>query len=591
MKSFWKYTLASVLGGLILFFIVFGITMGIFSSMLSGLNQAEPVIIGNSILKISLLDNIPDKSSDSPIEQIDFMTLETKKTVGLNEILKSIEKAKADDRIKGIFLSLEYVDAGFASLEEIREKLIEFKESGKFIISYSSNYSQKGYYLASVSDNIYMNPEGGITWKGMASQVMFYTGLLKKLGIEAQIFRYGQFKSAVEPFMNTEMSEASKLQSLTLISSIWDDLCQKISESRGISVEKLNETANNLSVYDAETSLENRFIDGIKYYDEVLAELKNKAENQNKDEDDLFVDLAKYSKVKSHNISKNISSNKIAVIFAEGDIVDGDRVYGSIGGDWMAEIIRNAREDEKVKAVVLRINSPGGSALASEIMWREIKLTNEVKPVVVSMGNYAASGGYYIASPARYIFAQPNTITGSIGVFGMFPNVKELMNDKLGITVDGVKTNENADFGSILRPVTQAERNFLQKNVEDFYKTFISRVSDGRNMTFEEVDNIGQGRVWSGVNAVEIGLVDELGGLNDAVNKAVELAGIEDHIIREYPEKEDFMNIFMRELTSASVDKGIKNELGETYKILKTLESVKKMKGLQARMEYVLDIY
>jgi protease-4 len=591
MKSFWKYVLASVVGGLILFFVVFGITMGIFSSMLSGLSKSEPSIKHNSILEINLANDIPDRTSDSPFDYFNINTFESKKFLGLNDILKTIEKAKTDDRIKGIYLNLENVGAGFATVEEIRDKLIDFKESGKFIISYSSNFSQKGYYLATVSDRIYMNPEGGMTWKGMASQVMFYTGLLKKLGIEAQIFRYGQFKSAVEPYMNTEMSEASKKQSLELINSIWIDICGKVSESREISVEKLNELADKLTVHDAASSIEHGFIDGIKYYDEVLAELKSKSENNNKDDKDLFVDLISYSRVKSNNVDKNISTNKIAVIFAEGDIIDGGRTLGSIGGDWMASVIRKAREDDKVKAVVLRINSPGGSALASEIMWREIKLTNDIKPVVVSMGNYAASGGYYIACPARYIFAQPNTLTGSIGVFGMLPNFKELMNDKLGITIDGVKTNENADFGSVMRPVTTAERDFLQKNVEDFYNTFITRVAEGRKMTPEEVDEIGQGRVWSGIDAIEKGLVNEIGGLNDAVKKAVELADIDDHIIREYPEKEDIVSQLFKDMSSVSADRAIQKELGENYRIYQTFKSVKNMSGLQARMEYIMDIY
>ncbi|MDL2262988.1 signal peptide peptidase SppA, partial [Bacteroidales bacterium OttesenSCG-928-I21] len=482
-----------------------------------------------------------------------------------------------------------YVSAGFATVEEIRNKLIEFKESGKFIISYASDYTPKSYYLATVADKIYMHPQGSLTWRGMASQVMFYTKLLEKLGVEAQIFRYGQFKSAVEPFMNTEMSEANKLQSLTLINSIWSDMCTKISEIRNISIQSLNEIADNLSLRDAESTIEFGFVDELKHYDEVLAELKTKSNNDV--EAELFIDLAKYTKVKSSNIKKNSSTNKIAVVFAEGDIVDGDESRNAIGGDWMAATIRKIREDEDVKAVVLRVNSPGGSGLASEIMWREIKLTNEIKPVVVSMGNYAASGGYYISCPARYIFAQPNTLTGSIGVFGMLPNFKELMNDKLGITIDGVKTNENADFGSTMRPVTEIEREFLQENVEDFYKLFISRVSEGRKMTTEKVDEIGQGRVWSGINAIEIGLVDEIGGLNDAVEKAVELANVSNHIISEYPDQKDVVSIFMNEMTESLSEKTLKTELGETYKILKTIEKIKKMQGIQARMDYMIEIY
>lgn len=589
MKSFWKYTLATVVGSIITFLLIIFVTFGIFSSMLSNIGQPEVTLNNNSILKISLSDAIPDRASDSPLDYISFPSFQSKKYMGLNDILKTIEKAKTDDRIKGIYLDLNSVGGGIASLEEIRNKLIDFKESDKFIISYSSNYSQTAYYLATVADKIYINPQGSLTWKGMSSQVMFYKGLLDKLGIEAQIFRYGQFKSAVEPYMGTQMSEASKLQSITLIKSIWDNICKKISDERGISIEELNSLADKLTIHDAETSLNYKMVDGIKYYDEVLEELKSLSGDEKKK--DIFVSLSKYNKVKSPNIVKNASTNKIAVIFAEGDIVDGERIAGSIGGDWMAEIMRKVREDEDVKAVVLRVNSPGGSALASEIMWRELKKTNDVKPVVVSMGNYAASGGYYISCPARYIFAQPNTITGSIGVFGMLPNMQKLMNDKLGITVDGVKTNDNADFGSIMRPVTPDEQNYFQRNVDEFYQTFISRVAEGRKMSTEEIDKIGQGRVWSGLNALEIGLVDEIGGINDAVKKAVEFAGIDKYVIREYPEKSDFVAQIVKEVSENSSTNVIKETLGENYKYYKTIETVKNMSGIQARMEYELEIY
>lgn len=591
MKSFLKYTLATIVGSIVTLLIVFFIFLGVFSSMLSSFSKPEAYVNENSVLRINLLDNIPDKASDNPFDSFNFATFESKKYLGLNDILKTIEKAKTDSRIKGIYLGLDNIEAGFATVEEIRNKLIDFKESGKFIVSYSSNYSQIGYYLASVSDKIYMNPQGGMAWKGMASQVMFYKGLLDKIGIEAQIFRHGQFKSAVEPFMNSEMSEASKLQSTTLVKSIWDDLCKNISEKRGIDIEKLNLLADSLNIFDAESALKHKMIDGLKYYDEVLAELKSESGNLDS-KSDFFIDILKYSKAKSDNIVKNSSSNKIAVIFAEGDIVDGDEMQtGSIVGNPMAEIIRKAREDDDVKAVVLRVNSPGGSGLASEIIWREVKLTNDVKPVVVSMGNYAASGGYYISCPASYIFAQPNTITGSIGVFGMIPNFQQLMNNTFGITVDGVKTNANSDFGSVLRPVTKIERDLIQTQIEDFYNVFLSRVVDGRKMGKAMVDSVGQGRVWSGINALEIGLVDEIGGLGDAVKKATELAKIDDHIIREYPENGDFMMQLMKDMSMSAYSNSIKEILGENYKFFEALGKVKKLNGIQARMEYELVIY
>jgi protease-4 len=591
-NSFWKYTLATVVGSVITFIVIFGIIFGIFAGIIASFGEDEVVVNDNSVLKMTLSSDIPDKTSDNPFENIDFMTFESKKVLGLNDILKTIEKAKKDERIKGIYLELSGIPAGMASLEEIRDKLIDFKSEGKFIICYSSMYSQKAYYLASVADKIYMNPMGSIEWKGLATQVMFYKGALEKLGIEAQIFRHGQFKSAVEPFMNDHMSEASKLQSITLIQSIWDDMCKKVSEEKGIEIADLNMYADSLMVYDPETALEYGFIDGIKYYDEVLAELVKESGVNEDDKDSFIIGISQYSKANVKGAEKNSSTNKVAVIFAEGDIVDGGKSDGSIAGDHMAELIREAREDEDVKAVVLRVNSPGGSGLASEIIWREVKLTTEKKPVVVSMGNLAASGGYYISCPADYIFAQPNTITGSIGVFGMIPNLQELMNDKLGITIDGVKTNHSSDFGSIMRPFTPEEGAFIQKQIEEFYEVFIGRVADGRGITKAEVDSIGQGRVWSGINAIEIGLVDEIGGLDDAVKKAVSLAELgDDYRIWEYPEKEDFMQKIVTDMSASASETLLKETLGENYKFYQLLEDVKKLQGVQARMDYAIEIY
>lgn len=588
MKEFFKYTLATIVGGVLAFIIFVVISFLIFSSLLSGVGKTEVIVKDNSILSMSLSSDIPDKASDNPLSNFDFLSMKSTKLIGLNTILKTIEKAKKDERIKGIYLDLSSVPAGMGSIEEIRNKLLDFKESGKFIIAYSSGYTQKAYYIASVADQIYLNPQGSMDWKGLYSQVMFYKGALDKLGIEAQIFRHGQFKSAVEPFFADKMSEASKLQTITLIQSIWDDMCLKISKSRNIEVVKLNLIADSLWVYDAETALKYGFIDGIKFYDEVLAELKTKASTEEKPED-FMIDIAKYSGAKI-SLKKNESKNRIAVIFAEGDIVDGGKAEGSIGGDWLAEIIRKVREDDNIKAVVLRVNSPGGSGLASDIIWREVNLTKEKKPVVVSMGNLAASGGYYISCPANYIFALPNTITGSIGVFGMVPNIEKLMTQTLGITVDGVGTNAHSDFGQITRKFTPSETDFIQRQVEDFYEVFITKVAEGRGLSKAEVDSIGQGRVWSGLNAIEIGLVDEIGGLDAAVKKAVELADLGDYRIIEYPTKEDFMDQILKSMNENVSEKIIEETLGENYKFWQIIKDVKKLSGIQARMYYTLEI-
>ena len=588
MKQFFKYTLASLLGSILTFAILIGILIAIISAFVAGFSEQEAIIDDNSVLKLRLATDIPDKASDNPFSNIDFISMTSTKTMGLNNILKNIEKAKKDDKIKGIFLDVGSIPSGLGTVEEIRNKLIDFKESGKFIIAYSSGYTQKSYYLASVADKIYLNPEGSFDWKGLYSQVIFFKGALDKLGIEAQIFRHGQFKSAVEPFFTDKMSEASKLQTITLIQSIWDDMCTKISKSRNIEIEQLNLIADSLWAYDAKTAKEYKFVDGLVYYDEVLAELKTMSKSE-EDPEDFIVSLSDYASVKIKTKANN-SKDKIAVIFAEGEIIDGGKSEGSLAGDWMSEIIREVREDEDIKAVVLRVNSPGGSGLASDIMWREITLTKEKKPVVVSMGNLAASGGYYIACPANYIFALPSTLTGSIGVFGMLPNVEKLMTEKLGITVDGVGTNAQSDFGQITRKTTTSEANLIQNQVEEFYDTFIQKVADGRGLTKAEVDSIGQGRVWSGLNAIEIGLVDEIGGLNDAVAKAASLANLSEYRLIEYPQKEDAFETFIKDYNKNVTEKVIKETLNKNYKFWQIIKNAQNMSGIQARMEYELEI-
>ncbi len=376
-----------------------------------------------------------------------------------------------------------------------------------------------------------------------------------------------------------------------MLNSLWDHICNNVSEARNIEVSKLNEYADKFLVYDAQSALKHRMIDGIRYYDEILAELQAKSNEE--DSDDFMISLQRYNKMKLSGTSDNGSDNEIAVIFAQGDIVDGDEEKGGIAGDYYAELIRDARKNDDVKAVVLRINSGGGSGLASEIMWREVSLTNQIKPVVVTIGNYAASGGYYIACPASYIFAQPNTVTGSIGVFGMLPNVSELLTEKIGIGVDGVKTNTYSDFGDFTRPVNNSEREIIQRGVEDFYTLFIGRVSEGRNISTQVVDSIGQGRIWSGVDALKIGLVDEIGGLNDAVKKAVELAGIynNEYKIVEFPNNDDFMNNIMLNVAEDVSESVVKSLLKETYDIYASIENAKSQEGIQARVEYVMTIY
>ncbi|HOY38487.1 MAG: signal peptide peptidase SppA [Bacteroidales bacterium] len=588
--KFWKIFLACLLGSFVAMILYVVFMFFSFGVLLSSLSPSAPAIKDNSVLKITLSEDIPDRTNENPFVNFDFATFKTSQVVGLNDILKCLEKAKTDEKIKGIFLDVSSVPAGMATLEEIRNALIEFKETGKFIISYSDAYTQKSYYLASVADKIYLNPQGGLDWRGMYAQVTFFKGTLEKMGIEVQVFRHGKFKSAIEPFLLDKMSEENKLQTLTYVSSIWNHMLTGISVKRNITVADLNLYADSLMIFDAKSALQYKFVDKLVYRDEVLTEIKTKASYSDKDEDYL-VSLGTYSKIPVKAKKEKYSENRIAVIFAEGSIVDGDGKDDEIGGDRLAAEIRKAREDEKVKAVVLRVNSPGGSGLASEIILHEMELTKAVKPVVVSMGNYAASGGYYIACKASYIFAQPNTLTGSIGVFGLLPNMQKLLTDKIGLSFDGVGTNAHSDMGSITRPVTTQEGMVIQKQIEDFYSVFINHVAQGRSMTVAEVDSIGQGRVWSGENALQIGLVDEIGGLDKAVKKAVELAKLTDYRIKELPEVKDFFETMMSDFSNQMEQSYIKKNLGEDYRYIEMLQYVKNASGVQARIPYQIDVY
>jgi protease-4 len=418
---------------------------------------------------------------------------------------------------------------------------------------------------------------------------MFFKEALAKLGIEPQIIRHGKFKSAVEPFMYTKMSEENRLQVMTYMGSIWDQMLKGISAERNISVKDLNALADNLTLNNAKAAVDNELIDGLKYKDEILDELAELTEK--KDSKKLeTVSISKYTKVPDVN-RKKLEKDKIAVVYASGTVMMGEGQEGTIGSDRISRAIRQARKDSSVKAIVFRVNSGGGSALASEVIWREIKLAQEIKPVIASLGDVAASGGYYIVAPAQKIIASPNTITGSIGVFGMLPNGEKLLNDKLGIHVDVVKTNKFADMGTFTRALTAQEREAIQFSIEDIYETFITHVAEGRNMTKEEVDEIGQGRVWSGANAIEIGLIDGFGGLEDAIQLAAEAANLEAYRTVDYPKLQDPFEQFMKQLQGNVRVSILKNELGDQYKYYENLKIISNQQGVQARIPYEIEIY
>lgn len=588
MKEFLKYTLATITGIIVASFLLFIILLGSLSAMMAA--GDKPVSINdNSILVLKAGVPIPDRGNENPFASLDLINMEVTQTPGLNEILKNLEKAAKDDKIKGVLIENGLLNSGWATTEEIRNALNEFRSSGKFVISYSDYVlSQECYYLSTVADKIFMNPGVMLDFKGLSSEVMFFKEALEKLGVEVQVTRHGKFKGAVEPFILDKLSEENKEQIRAYAGSIWDHVVNNISESRNIPAERLNEIADNLEATIASNALEAGLVDGLIFRDVLIDTLKSLS-GIKKDKDLELVSMLKYSKVPEKKSTP--ARTKISIIYAEGNIVMGDGNESNIGGNNYAQIIRKERKDSTVKAIVLRVNSPGGSALASDIMWRELKLAAEVKPVIVSMGNYAASGGYYISAPATKIYASPTTISGSIGVFGLLPNASKLLEDKLGLKSEVVMTNRNSDFPSFTRPMNETEKKVMLLNIEQIYGDFVSKVAQGRKMENAEVDSIGQGRVWSGSIARSIGLVDEFGGLSDAVEGAAGLAGITEYTIRELPQAEDPYLKLISQLSGEVKMNMLKKELGATIKYLNIIKEIGDMSGVQARLPYLIDIH
>jgi protease-4 len=478
------------------------------------------------------------------------------------------------------------LQAGMATIEEIRGALVNFKKSGKFIIAYSEVYTQGAYYLASVADKVYLNPEGLLEFKGFSSQISFYKGALDKLDIEAQVIKVGTYKSAVEPFILDKMSDPNRLQVNSFLGSLYDHFLEKISESRKIPKDSLFAIANELKVQNAATAVKYHLADGLKYKDEIIDELKSRTKTDKKD-DIKSISIEDYSS--SINDSES-SKDRIAVIYASGEITGGEGNDETIGSERISRAIRKARTDDKVKAVVLRVNSPGGSALASDVIWREVILTKKVKPVIVSMGDVAASGGYYISCAADSIFAEPNTITGSIGVFGIIPNLQKFFNNKLGITFDGVKTGKYSDLGSVTRPLTDTERLIIQQEVNRIYASFTKRVADGRKKSQTYVDSIGQGRVWSGAQALKNGLVDRLGTIDNAIASAAKMAKLKSYKLVTYPAQKEPLESLFESAGDQMQDHYTKMQLGEQYRYYRELKNALEFTGIQARMPYNISI-
>ncbi len=514
-----------------------------------------------------------------------------KKGIGLTDVINAIEAAKTDDNIKGISILNDQSSLGLAQYKDLRNALESFKKSGKFVWAYANEYSQKEYYLNSVANTVYINPAGDLDFKGLSSEVMFFKDFQDKSGIRMEVIRHGKYKSAVEPFLENKMSDANREQITALLNSIWSTISTDISKSRNIPLPKLNEIANGLLARTPEMAKQQHLVDVIAYED-VYHDAIRKALKVDKDEDYNKISILDYTQNNVTTALANTATDQIAIIYAQGEIAGGEGDVNTIGEGSMRRSLQEARKNDDVKAIVLRIDSPGGSALTSDLIWREIEITKKVKPVVVSMGNYAASGGYYIACNANKIFAENNTITGSIGVFGMLPNFSPLAN-KLGINSEQVKTHENSANYSPFVPVDEKFKAFTLEGVEKIYNTFVSHVAQGRKMTFEQVDAIAQGRVWSGTEALKLGLVDKIGGLNDAVAEAAKIAKIKKYSTQNYPEYEKSFNDLISGLPFAkSKEAFLKEEIGEeNYLLIEQVKKFQKQKGIQTIMPYGINIY
>lgn len=595
MNKFWSSFFGSALGSvigitvtfLISIFIFFAIIGGLAESMESG--KSEPVK-ENTVLHVKLNYQLGERTNDDPFANFNPSDFSTDKKLGLNDLKTCIKAAKTDDKIKGIYLDFDAVSMGSASAEELREALVDFRSGGKFIYSYSENMSQKAYYLASAGDKIYLDPMGGVEFKGLSAGFMSFKSAMDKLGLKAVILRpdSNKFKSAVEPFFLEKMSPENRAQTSLFINSVWDEMLAEISESRKISVQNLDLIADSLTAFENDGALSSKLIDKSAFRSEFYADLK-KLVGLNESDKLPMVSPENYL-ARAKELSLKTSKNKIAILYANGDIVNGKGDESSIGSTSMSETLKKIREDESIKALVLRINSPGGSAQASEIMWHEINLTKAKMPVIVSMGDYAASGGYYIACNADTIVADATTLTGSIGVFGLLVNTKVLFEENLGLKSDTVNTNPNADFFNTNRDLSDIEQRILNKSVNKTYQTFLQRVADGRGMTTEQVDRIAQGRIWSGKTAKEIGLVDVLGGLDVAIDIAAKKSGLSEYEIAEYPKQENSLERIFNKKTDEVVERVAADYLGDHIRLVKYVKSLRLKSGVQARIPYSIEI-
>lgn len=590
--QFLKNVLSTLVGLFLFFFLFFMLMLVIVGVAASGSSDKDVVEVkNNSVIELNLEEVSHDYGGTFYNDTYSFLNSEPKD--GLVDVLNAIDAAKTDSKIKGITITNSSTRLGMAQNKSLRDKLNEFKKSGKFVVSYSDTYSQSDYYLNSVSDTIYLNPAGDLDFKGLSSEVMFYKDFQEKTGIKMEVIRHGKYKSAVEPFLANEMSPANREQVTALLTSIWSSVATDISASRKISVDSLNAIAENLGARTAELAKQTKLIDKIGYMDEFESGIKKALKVKNNEEYNK-VEILDYVKATAVNSLLNDATDKVAIIYAQGEITGGEGDVNVIGEIAVREAFKAAIEDKNVKSIVLRVDSPGGSALTSELIWREIELAKKKKPVVVSMGNYAASGGYYISCNASRIFAEPSTLTGSIGVFGVLPNFSKVSNN-LGIHTEQVSTHSNAAGYSLFTPLKDNTREVIQQGVEHVYNTFVNRVAKGRNMTPASVDSIAQGRVWTGADALKVGLVDEIGGLDQAIKYAAKLGKTTKYSTQNYPEFERSFDKYLKGLSglpfAQSKEDFIKEQVGEeSYQMIERIRRVTQLRGAQAIMPFEINI-
>lgn len=587
MKDFIKYTMATVVG-LVLVSIIMGIlTFVSMAGMIASEGMSSP-IEKKSVLRITLKGSITERAGEeNPLSKLGG---ETTQQIALDQALQALEKAAKNDKIEGIYMEGGILSAYPAEVQELRQALLKFKKSGKWIIAYADTYSRSAYYLCSVADKVYLNPIGMLDWSGLSSNPMFFTGLMKKLGIKMQVFKVGTYKSAVEPYIAEQMSDANREQVSSYQQSIWNNMLKDVAKSRKTTAEALNSLADSLTILSGpEASVKGGLVDKLCYQDEVKKILKNKAK-MDEDESLRFVSISDVAQ--SEELNDKVD-DEIAVYYAYGeikeDITGGFAQESAITSKQMTKDLQELREDDDVKAVVLRVNSPGGSAYASEQIWREVQLLSKEKPVIVSMGALAASGGYYISCGANKIFAEPTTLTGSIGIFGMIPDATELLTDKLGLSFDVVKTNAHSDFGAMGRPLNESECRLMQAHINQGYELFTGRVAQGRKISQDSVKAVAEGRVWTGEQAMKIGLVDKLGNLNDAIAAAAKAAKIEKYSVGRYPEPAPWFASLLQEKKADYMDSQMRSALGEFYPAFSLIRNLKNQDAIQARMTFIPD--